>query len=238
MTINIIGYVTETFKEGNFTIKITDDDVTDEKGKHPQVSKKATIYIRSGYYPHESYYVPIGGGTDRNDLRLGEIEKCISFGKGLKKGDMVDICVYLVNTKQENKETVYQIDDNPANRENYTKTYFYLWLHPGSNMFKRLEVDIPQSLKFRKQNYYTDKNRRTVKKIVKCSLYKYNFKWWINKNPKMLFPLFVWIWIKTKVSNILDKIFGVGKISDKSVTIICTIIGIIAAYIFYKLGRR
>ena len=158
MLIKIIGYVTETYGEGSFTIKITDDKVTDDKGKHPQVSKKAKIYTIQDYYPHESFYVFIGGQGDKNDPRLREIEKCMSFSKGLKKGDRVDICVYIVHEKQENKETVYYIDNNPVNRENYTK--FYLWLHPGSNMFKRLEIDTPQTLKFRKQNYYTDENRK------------------------------------------------------------------------------
>lgn len=106
-------------------------------------------------------------------------------------------------------------------------------------MFKRLEIDTSQTLKFRKQNYYTDKNRKTFEKIVGNLSYKYNYKRWINKNPKILFPLFVGVWIKTKVSNILGKIFGEGKISDRSVTIICTILSsavtIIVAYIFYKL---
>ena len=234
MLINITGYVTETLRRGCFTIKITDDDVTDNKGKHPQVSEEVKIYIKQGYYPHKSIYIYIGQG-DKNDLRLGDIEKCTSFSKGLKKGDRVDICVYIVCEKQENNKPVYHIDDNPVNRENYTK--FYLWLHPGSNMFKRLEIDTPQTLKFRKQNYYTDKNRKTFEKIVGSLSYKYNYKWWINKNPKILCPLFVGVWIKTKVSNILGKIFGKGNISDRSVTIICTILSIAVAIILYMLVR-
>ena len=233
MLINITGYVTETHGEGSFTIKITDD-----KGKHPQVSKKAKIYTIQDYYPHKSIYVPIVAQTDKNDSRLRDIEKCMSFSKGLKKGDRVDICVYIVHEKQENNKPVYHIDDNQVNRENYTNTKFFLWLHPGSNMFKRLEIDTPQTLKFRKQNYYTDKNEKTIKKIVGDLSYKYNFKWWINKNPKLLYPRFVVIWIKTKVSNILGKIFGKGNISDRSLDIIISsAVTIIVAYIFYKLAR-
>ena len=234
MLINITGYVTETLRRGCFTIKITDDDVTDNKGKHPQVSEEVKIYIKQGYYPHKSIYIYIGQG-DKNDLRLGDIEKCTSFSEGLKKGDRVDICVYIVHEKQENKETVYYIDNNPVNRENYTK--FYLWLHPGSNMFKRLEIDTPQTLKFRKQNYYTDKNRKKFEKIVGSLSYKYNYKWWINKNPKILCPLFVGVRIKTKVSNILGKIVGEDKISDRSLTILGIAATIIVPFIFYLFAR-
>ena len=97
MLINITGYVTETHGRGCFTIKITDDDVTDDKGKHPQVSKDIKIYIRQGFYPHGSIFIPIGEQTDNNDSRLRDIEKSMSFSEGLKIGDRVDICVYIVD---------------------------------------------------------------------------------------------------------------------------------------------
>ena len=158
MFIRITGYVTETHRKEGFTIKITDDDVKDDKGKHPQVSKEAKITIIPDRYPYQSTYKFIDRETP--DTRLQEIEKCMSFSDGLKKGDRVEICVYLVVEKQENQKYVYHIDNNPVNRENYTK--FPLWIHPGRNMFRRLEIDTPQTLRFRKQNYYTNKNRKTV----------------------------------------------------------------------------
>ena len=85
MLINITGYVTETLRRGCFTIKITDDDVTDDKGKHPQVSEEAKIYIKQGYYPHKSIYVPIGAQTDKNDPRLWDNRKKHVVQQRIKK---------------------------------------------------------------------------------------------------------------------------------------------------------
>ena len=58
----------------------------------------------------------------------------------------------MVDTRSDSGETTYIVINNPNDIETYTK--FDLWLYPDDKFFERLEVDTPQTLKFRKQNYY------------------------------------------------------------------------------------
>ena len=190
MLIEITGYVTQAHGAEGFTIKITHDNVKDEKGNHPEVSKEKRIRIRRTVYPDDNYQ---RFEKVNNDYQEDQIDESVSISRALKKGDRVKCCVFIVNN------TTYTINDNPNDRETYTK--FDLWLYPNDKFFERLEVDTSQTLKFRRQNYYTDINRKRCQKITDDELNAYRNKWWINKNPKIIFPILWWIQIRTRVSN-------------------------------------
>ena len=230
--ISIIGYVTETHGKKGFTIKITEDDVTDEKGKHPEVSKEVMITVNQLHYPHDSFYQKLS----RNDPRQEHINRCISISQELEKGDRVECSVYLVDDSINTNTNSYTINSNPNDILTYTR--FNLWLYPSPDSFKRLEVDTPQTLKFRKQNYYMDRNREKGEKITGDSSYQYKRKWWIKENPKIIFPLFVGIWIKTKVSNIWVRVTDQNNLNKSLaiVTIISIVINIILVIITLKKG--
>ena len=76
------------------------------------------------------------------------------------------------------------INRNPNDIETYTK--FPLWLYPNNGYFRRSESDSRESLKFRKQWRYACINREKYEKI---NGYLFGDYWWINKNPKMIFPI-------------------------------------------------
>ena len=191
MKIVITGYVTQAHGAGSFTIKITHDNVKDQKGNHPEVSKVKRILIARGAYPDDNNQ---RFEKVKADYQKDRINKCVSISKGLKKGDQVKCCVFIVDTRGDNGETIYPINDNPNDIETYTK--FDLWLYPDDNFFQRLEVDTPQTLKFRKQNYYMDINKTRYEKITGN---RYQNKWWMNKNPKITFPILWWIKVRTRV---------------------------------------
>lgn len=195
MVIKIIGYVTELHGRKGFTIKITEDNVEDEKGKHPNVSKEKWIDLRRYSFLNNSD--KLGTGDDSSINEFNELALTI---ESLKKGDRVECHVYIVDEKNEDNETVFYINKHPIDKKHYTE--FTLWLHLGPNMFQRLEVDTRETIKFRKQNYYMDKNRQKCVKITGDEYQKYNKSWWINKNPKLLFITFNWLRIKTMASKL------------------------------------
>ena len=88
---------------------------------------------------------------------------------------------------------------------------FFLWLYPKPDLFKRLGVDSRESLKFRKQWFYTCKNREKCAEITGSEWSDYGNKWWINKNPKITFPILWWIQAKTTASNLWKRFTGQGK---------------------------
>jgi len=216
----LTGYVTESHGKKGFTIKVTEDDVTDEKGKHPQVSKEAKIYINPIHYPYnESCYVRV---EIMDDNRSNLIDKCISVSEGLKKGDRVK-CDEKVDTNTNS----YSINDDPNVRQTYTK--YPLWLDPNLDTFKRLGVDTPETLKFRKQLYIMDRNRNTCEKITGDSSQKYNKSWWINKNRIIAFPYFIGLWVKTKISNLWVYLSGKNlTVLGIILTVALAILGIVA----------
>lgn len=122
----------------------------------------------------------------------------------------------------------FYINKHPIDKKNYTE--FTLWLHLGCNMFERLELDTPETLKFRKKNYYMDRNRAICGKICGASTYKYKKEWWIKINPKLLFPVFAGIWFKTKVSKLW------GYLSAKSLAVLGIILGIIGIIVTILIG--
>ncbi len=225
--IEITGYITETYRATNFTIKITDDNVIDQQGNHPEVSKEVKIYINPKYRPDDNHqrFIEVSENTYYSD----EIEKCLSISRHFKKGDRVKCSVFIVTCNDYDNKT-YIISQNPNDIETYTK-FEELWLYPHTGDFKRLEVDTPQTLKFRKQNYYIEVNNRKCEEITGSSYHQYREKWWINKNPKITFPILRWIRIRTKTSKLWKK-FTEQKnltISHKIVLIISVMANIILA---------
>ena len=229
--IEITGYITEdSYNDDSFTLKITSDKVENEKGNHPEVSKETKIFIAQTLYPNEDCE---RFEEAKSDYRKGRIKACTSISRGLKKGDRVRCSVFIVDRRSDNGETTFVINRNPNDIETYTK--FNLWLDPNPGFFERLEVDTPETLKFRKRMYYTDRNKKKCEKIIGVPYSKYIGKWWINKNPKLTFPMIGWIQIRTTASN-LWKRFTKGEppinIAWKIMAIVSTIIAVWA--LFFK----
>ena len=225
--IEITGYVTETSGLSGFTIKITNDNIEDEKGNHSEVSKEKKIFIAGALYPddyHERFEI-----AKDNEYPMEKIGECRSRSKELKIGDRVKCCVFIVNTRSDNGEKIYTINTNPNDIESYTK--FELWLYPDPQSFYRLEVDSKESLKFRKQWFYTCVNREKYKRITGYTLYGYKDKKWINKNPKITFPILWWIQAKTTASNLWKRFTGQEKNKLTIINTVVTIIGIVVAII-------
>ena len=88
-----------------------------------------------------------------------------------------------------NGAQVFVINTNRRDIQSYAD--FPLWLCSYSDHFKRLEVDTPETLKFRKQNYYTNINQKKCEEITGSTFNNYSNKWWINKHPKLIFPM-IW----------------------------------------------
>ena len=158
MMIEIIGYVTKSHGGSSFTLKITNDNVEDESGNHPEVSKEAKIFI-TALYPND-----YSGGFEETEekYKREKREECCSRSKELKQGDRVKCSVFIVDTHIYNEETTYVINTNPNDIETYTK--FELWMDPDPKSFERLEIDTPETLKFRRQNYYADINKKKCEK--------------------------------------------------------------------------
>ena len=94
---------------------------------------------------------------------------------------------------------------DPNARLTYTR--YPLWLYQNTESFKRLDVDTPETLKYRRRNYYLDRNRNTCVKITGASFQKHNKSWWINKHPLIVVPYFIALWIITKFSPSSDSLF-------------------------------
>ena len=221
--IEITGYVTQSHGRRGFTIKIINDNVEDEKGEHPQVSKEKKIEIARLLYPDRNYerYEKIQEGS----YEYEQIGGYVSISKELKKGDRVKCCVFIVTTTGNDFDhnKTYNIQNNPNDIENYTK--FRLFLNPDSDSFERLEVDTPETLKYRKQNYYMDTNTKKCEKITGNS-YQYTKAWWINKNPKIIFPILGWIKVRANASNLWKRL-----IKQNNLTIALIISNILLALI-------
>ena len=220
--IEINGYVTETHGKARFTIKIMNDNVEDEKGNHPGVSKEKSVFIPGALYPndyHDQFEI-----VKDNEYLMGKIDECWSRCKELSKGDRVECVVFIVEEVVQNGVTIYNINRNPNNIETYTK--FDLWLYPDPQSFKRLEVDSRESLKFRKQWRYTCINREKYEKITGDTLYGYRDKAWIRKHPNIVSPILWWIRFRTAISKLRK-----GFTKQENLTKISIIISIILALI-------
>ena len=222
MQIDITGYVTEGLTGYSFAIKVTSDKVKHLSVRDIQVGKEVRIAMPPELYPFEgnNKFIELSGW---DDPRREKINECLSFGKALKKGDQIECSVFIVD-----RET-RAINRNPRDIETYA--IFELWLYPNKGYFRRSESDSRESLKFRKQWRYTCINRAKYQKITDYILTSYKEKKWVNKNPKITFPILWWIQVKTTVSNLLKRFTNSTKIG-----IVLGVISIVATIIFGIIG--
>lgn len=222
MQIDITGYVTEELTSYSFAIKVTRDKVKHLSVRDIQVGKEVRIAMPPELYPFEgnNKFIELSGW---DDPRRNKINECLSFGKALRKGDQIECSVFIVD-----RET-RAINRNPRDVEIYAD--FELWLYPNKGYFRRSESDSRESLKFRKQWRYTCINRAKYQKITGYILTGYKEKKWVNKNPKITFPILWWIQVKTTVSNLLKRFTNSTKIG-----IVLGVISIVATIIFGIIG--
>ena len=222
MQIDITGYVTEELTSYSFALKVTSDKVKHLSVRDVQVGKEVRIAMPPELYPFEgnNKFIELSGW---DDPRREKINECLSFGKALKKGDQIECSVFIVD-----RET-RAINRNPRDIETYAN--FELWLYPNKGYFRRSESDSRESLKFRKQWRYTCINRAKYQKITGYILTGYKEKKWVNKNPKITFPILWWIQAKTTVSNLLKRLTNSTKIG-----IVLGVISIVATIIFGIIG--
>ena len=229
MRIDIIGYVTEQLTSYHFTIKVTSDSVEHLSLSNFQVSKEVRIYISPDHYPND-YHTEFKFANE-GGYRREQVDECISLSKALRKGDQIECSVFTVDANTR------AINRNPNDIETYAK--FDLWLYPNKGYFRRSESDSRESLKFRKQWFNTCRNREKYEKITGYALFGYRDKKWVNKNPKITFPILWWIQAKTTVSNLWERFIGQDNLQKNKLaiisivaTIIFGIISIVATIIF------
>ena len=233
MLIDIVGYVTKTNGENGFTIKVTSENTGYPPLNNIQASKEVEVRIDKYRYPADNDNVfERVSGTD--NYGRDRIDKCCSLSDALRPGDRVKCSVYIVEKEKRNGGEVYVINTNRMAIQSYAD--FPLWLCPHEGFFQRLEVDSWESLKFRKQWFYTCINREKLKKITGSTWNDYRSKPWINKRPIRTFPRIWWIQVKTTVSNLWKRITGQENSIAISVigcaaTIVIGIIGIVVSII-------
>ncbi len=198
MRIDITGYVTKTYQNYQFTIKVTSDSVERLPLSNLQVSKEVRIFISPDHYPFDQHN-EFRKLTAWDDPRIEDIKKSHSLGKALRMGDQIECSVFIVEPETRNGVPTHAINRNRRDIETYAD--FPLWLYPNNGNFRRSESDSRKSLKFRKQWRYTCINKEKCGKITGYT-YKYRSSRWINKNPKITFPILWWLRIKTTVSKL------------------------------------
>ena len=223
MLIDITGYVTEAYGHNKFKIKITSDRIGSLSDI--QVSKEVGVFIKPYYYPTDYYteFKPTG----ESEYKKNEVNNCIFLSQVLRRGDEIKCSVFIVEGELRNGRETYTINSNRKDIETYAD-FTPLWLYPDPQFFKRLEVDSRESLKFRKQWFYTCVNREKYKKITGYTLYGYGGKKWINKNPKLTFPILWWIHVKTIVFDLWERLTGQENLRKNKLTIIGLIVGIMS----------
>ena len=198
--IKITGYVTEAYSY-KFKLHVLNDSIENEQGIHPNISNEIEIFIHNNRYPDDYHAKFEMIGKDEGSYKWRLLREALSICKGLRKGALVNCEVFVVNIKVDsNGSESYEISSDPIHIENYTK--YLLYLYPNSNSFQHLDRDTRETLKFRIQNYYTDINKAKFHNVTGGEFYKYSEKWWINKNPKITFPILWWIRIRTITSNL------------------------------------
>ena len=223
--IDITGYITEARGKDGFMIKVTSDVVSYLSFRNIQVSREAVVFINKNHYPadFENIFEKVTTGENRRR----EIDESRSLSNALRVGDRVECVVYIVEEETRNGVEIYRINSNRRDLEAYAD--FRLWLYPNTDHFKRLTVDTPETIKFRKQNYYRHANQQECEKITGDRYNKYRRKWWINKNPKITFPILWWIQVKTTASNLWKRF---TKQENLTITLtIVTIISVLSALI-------
>lgn len=234
--IDITGYVTEAHGKGGFTIKVTSDAVQHLSFRNIQISKEVRVFIHSYSYPSDTSNIFQEIPLQSDDPRKREIDESRSLSNALRVGDQVKCVVFIAETETRGRVETLVINNNRKDIEAYAD--FDLWLYPNPQSFKRLAMDSLESLKFRKQWFYTCKNREKCEEITGSEWNKYSDKPWINKNPKMIFPILWWIQVKTTVSNLWERLTGQEKPPQKNthklaiIGIVLGIVGFVATVIF------
>ena len=202
-------------------IKVTSDRVH-SLFRDIQVSKEVGVFINKYHYPadYNSVFEKVGYGENN----WKRIDECRSLCDALREGDQVECAVFIVETEDRNEADTPAINNRSRDIKDYAE--FPLWLYPNADFFKRSEADSRDSLKFRKQWRYTSINREKYKKITGSTLYGYRDKKWVNKNPKITFPILWGIQVKTTVSNLWKRLTG-----QENLPIISLIANIILAFI-------
>ena len=199
MRIDITGYVTEARGKDGFQIKVTSDKVHN-LFSDIQVSKEVSVHINKYHYPNNYYseFQEIG----QNESVRREITECRSLCDTLKKGDQVECAVFIVDTEFRNDTETHVINSKHREIKDYADSF--LWLYPKTGTFKRLEADSQESLKFRKQWFYTWVNKEKCAEIVGSTFNNYSNKWWINKPPKLIFPMLWGVRFRTVATRLWE----------------------------------
>ncbi len=228
MFIDITGYVTELHGENGFKIKVTSDRVYSRSFSNLQVSKEVSIYISPDRYPSDdsSEFKLI---TVEDQDQRDRINQFRSLSNALRMGDRVNCAVFVVEREIRNEVETYVINYRPKDIKAYAD-FDSLWLCPYNACLKRLEVESWESLKFRKQWFYTCLNREKVEEITGSESNKYRDKPWINRHPIRTFLRICWIRVKTAVSNLWKRF--TGQEIGIAIGIISIVVTIIVAILF------
>lgn len=238
--IEITGYITEAIGKDGFMIKITSDAVPSLSLRNIQVSREVAVFINKYHYPAD--FKDIFEKVTIGENRRRKIDKSRSFSDALRPGDRVECVVYIVEEETHNGVEIYRINSNRRDLQDYAD--FHLWLYPNTDHFKRLPTDTPETIEFRKQNYYRHVNQQACEKITGESN-KYTRKWWTNKNPKITFPMLWWVRFRTAVSNLWKRLTGQENLSKASlianiilafITTISIAVNIIFAWLLFFKG--
>ena len=202
--IDIIGYITKTLGENGFVIKVTSDKI-EYQFNDIHVSKEVEVHIDKYRYPSDNTdtFEKISG---KDDYRRDLIDTYRSLSRALRPGDRVKCSVFIVEKEKRNGVETSVINTNRRDRQFYAE--FPLWLCPYENLFERLEVDTPETIKFRKQNYYQYRNQEKLAKITDDEWNDYRNEPWINKHPIRIFPRIWRIRFRTAVSNLWERLTG------------------------------
>lgn len=217
--IDITGYITKTGGENGFNIKVTSDNIEYPPNNDIQVSKEVEVHINRYHYPSDNADT-FERVSDTDNYRRDLIDTCRSLSRALRPGDRVKCSVFIVEEEIRNGAYAFVINTNRRDIQSYAD--FPLWLCPYGDRFERLEVDTPETLKFRRQNYYADINLKKCEKIT-GETWTYRSKKWVNKHPIRTFPRIWGIRFRTAVSKLWGKLR-----KENNLTIVLIITNIIS----------
>lgn len=240
--IDIVGYITKTNGERGFTIKVTSEKTDFSSFTDIHDSKEVDVYIDGYRYPHDSddIFTPV---SKQDNYRRDLIKKHRSLSDALRPGDRVKCSVYIVEKQKRDGVEAPVINNNRKDIQSYED--FPLWLCPYGNFFERLDIDTPETIKFRKQNYYRNKNWKKCEEITGDEWNGYRDKPWINRHPIRTLPRMWGIQVKTTISNLwnrftrqenLPKASLIANIILAFTTTISIAVNIILAWLLFSKG--
>lgn len=211
--VEIMGFVKQKFAgySHSFVLEVLKDSI---EGVLPS-SNEINVHIRTNFYPND--YFSRFERAPVNTYNRQSINECIEIRRHLQIGDLVKCQVFIVNTDvdSDGRET-HIIDGNPDSIKRYKQLENPLWLYPNCRTFERLEGDVLKTLKFRKKQYFSNINEKKCRKITGI-FYLYSDKWWVNKNPKLIFWVFWGIRLKTRASKIWENVKNMENLQKVSV---------------------